>query len=52
MNRDERNIYVGSLPLDADETEVQGLFSPYGEVLKLTLMHFVQTHPSAAGNAV
>ncbi len=36
--KDDRNIYIGSLPLDADESEVRGLFAPYGEVLKLTLI--------------
>jgi RNA recognition motif-containing protein len=35
---DDRNIYIGSLPLDADESEVRGLFAPFGEVLSLTLI--------------
>ena len=35
---DDRNIYIGSLPLDADESEVRGIFAPYGEVLSLTLI--------------
>jgi RNA recognition motif-containing protein len=39
----DRNIYIGSLPLDADEAEVQGLFAPHGEVLKLTLIRDRET---------
>ena len=44
--RDDRNIYIGSLPLDADEAEVQGLFAPHGEVLKLTLIRDRETGAS------
>lgn len=36
--QDDRNIYVGSLPLDADEDELRGLFAPFGEVLSLHLI--------------
>ena len=44
--RDDRNIYIGSLPLDADESEVRGLFAPYGDVLKLTLIRDHETGES------
>ena len=40
---EDRNIYIGSLPLDADEAEVQGLFAPHGEVLTLTLIRDRET---------
>ena len=43
---EQRNIYIGSLPLDADEAEVQGLFAAYGEVLKLTLIRDRETGES------
>ncbi len=46
MTRDDRNIYVGSLPLDADESEVQGLFPPYGEVHKIVLIRDDETGAS------
>lgn len=46
MSRDDRNIYIGSLPLDADEAEIRGLFTPYGEVLKLTLIRDHETGES------
>lgn len=46
MRDDERNIYVGSLPLDADEAEVQGLFAPFGEVHKVTLIRDQETGAS------
>ena len=44
--RDDRNIYIGSLPLDADEDEVRGLFAPYGEVLTLHLVRDKETGQS------
>jgi RNA recognition motif-containing protein len=40
---EDRNIYIGSLPLDADESEVRGLFAPFGEVLSLTLIRDQET---------
>ena len=43
---DDRNIYIGSLPLDADESEVRGLFTPYGEVLSLQLIRDPETGQS------
>lgn len=46
MSADDRNIYIGSLPLDADEAEVQGLFLPYGEVIKVTLIRDQETGAS------
>ena len=46
MSDDDRNIYVGSLPLDADEDEVRGLFSAHGEVLKVMLIRDRQTGAS------
>jgi RNA recognition motif-containing protein len=33
-----RELYVGSLPLDADEAEVAALFAPYGPVSDLELI--------------
>ena len=44
--REDRNIYIGSLPLDADEAEVRGLFAPFGEVLSLTLIRDHETGQS------
>jgi len=46
VTRDDRNIYVESLPLDADESEVQGLFAPYGEVHKIVLIRDDETGAS------
>ncbi len=43
---DDRNIYIGSLPLDADESEIRGLFAPYGEVLALQLIRDQETGAS------
>ncbi len=44
--RDDRNIYIGSLPLDADEMEVRGLFAAYGEVEKFMLIRDDETGES------
>ena len=46
MRGDDRNIYIGSLPLDADEAEVRGLFAPYGDVLQITLIRDRETGES------
>ncbi len=61
--QDDRNIYVGSLPLDADEDELRALFAPYGEILSLHLVRdresgqsrgfgFVKLDPAAVQAAV
>lgn len=44
--KNDRNIYIGSLPLDADEDEVRGLFAPFGEVLEVTLIRDQETGTS------
>ncbi len=46
MSDEDRNIYIGSLPLDADEDEVRGLFLPFGEVHKVTLIRDEETGAS------
>lgn len=38
-----RELYVGGLPLDADEAEVGALFAPYGAVRDLVLIRDEQT---------
>jgi RNA recognition motif-containing protein len=61
--QDDRNIYVGSLPLDADEEELRALFAPHGEILSLHLVRdrasgqsrgfgFVKLDPAAVQAAV
>jgi len=42
----DRNIYVGNLPPDADEAELRGLFSAYGEVLDLVVVRDETTRES------
>ena len=44
--QDDRNIYVGSLPLDADEAELRALFAPYGTVHALHLIRDRETGSS------
>lgn len=44
--QDDRNIYVGSLPLDVDEDELRALFAPYGAVISLHLIRDRQTGAS------
>jgi nucleolin len=46
MTGEDRNIYIGSLPLDADEDEVRGLFAPQGDVLRVTLIRDRETGAS------
>ena len=38
-----RTIYVGNLPLEASEQDVQDLFGQYGEVAKVSLVNDRET---------
>lgn len=57
------SMYVGNLPFSADQTSLQTLFSPYGEVLSARVMSdritgrsrgfgFVEMAPSEARTAI
>ncbi len=58
-----RTIYVGNLPLEASEQDVQDLFGQYGEVAKVSLVNdretgsprgfgFVEMPPEQASAAI
>jgi RNA recognition motif-containing protein len=58
-----RTIYVGNLPFEASEQDVQDLFAQYGEVAKVSLVNdretgsprgfgFVEMSPEQASTAI
>jgi RNA recognition motif-containing protein len=58
-----RTIYVGNLPFEASEQDVQDLFGQYGEVAKVSLVNdretgsprgfgFVEMSPEQASTAI